>query len=358
MEGKSHYINTCIACNQACLDHVFENKMASCLVNPLACNETEFEFTMASWKKKLAVVGAGPAGLSFAVYAAERGHEVDLYEASSQIGGQFNMAKKIPGKEEFVETLRYFKNMIELNGVNLHLNKKVSADELLTGQYEEIILATGVSPREVDIPGIDHPKVLSYIDVLQEEKTVGKKVAIVGAGGIGFDVAEYLTHEAGENFENAWGIDKNYSKPGGLKEIEPQASKREVFILQRSKGKPGAKLGKTTGWIHRLSLKNKKVKMLSNVSYKKIDDQGLHITQYGENSVLEVDHVIICAGQTPKRDLEQKITEAGNKVHLIGGADVAKQLDAKRAIDQGMRCLLYTSPSPRDATLSRMPSSA
>ena len=337
IEGKSHLINTCIACNQACLDHVFEKKSASCLVNPIACNESKYEFAEAKRKKKIAVVGAGPAGLSFSIYAAERGHEIHLFEANAEIGGQFNIAKKIPGKEEFHETIRYFTNMIKLHGVNLYLNKKVDTEDLIKGDFDEVVLASGVLPRQVDLPGIQHEKVLSYLEVLKDQKKVGSKVAIIGAGGIGFDLAEFITHDADENFEEEWGIDKNYKERGGLKPKEERKPLKEVYILQRSKGKPGGRLGKTTGWIHRLALKNKKVKMMANVEYKKIDDEGLHIVQGGEPKLLAVDHIVICAGQTPFRVLQEPLLQAGKKVHLIGGADEAKELDAKRAIEQGLQ---------------------
>ena len=339
-QGKSHLINTCIACNQACLDHVFEKKLASCLVNPKACHETEYEHTPPKKKKNIAVVGAGPAGLAFSVYAAERGHEISLFDASDKIGGQFNMAKKIPGKEEFEETLRYFDNMLKEWNVEVHLNKKVSTDDIIKGKFDEVILATGVVPRKLNISGIDHPKVLSYIDVLKHEKQVGQKVAIIGAGGIGFDVAEYISHDTGENFEAKWGIDKSISNPGGLKDPVAPHIDKEIFMLQRSRGKLGARLGKTTGWIHRISLRNQKVKMISLVSYKKIDDEGLHILVDGKSKLLDVDSVIICAGQESLNELKEGLEEAGQKVHLIGGADLAMELDAKRAIEQGMKLAL------------------
>ncbi len=343
MENRADEINTCIACNQACLDHLFERKTASCLVNPRACHETELNFASTQKKKKIAVVGAGPAGLSFSTYAALRGHEVHLFDAAAEIGGQFNMAKQIPGKEEFYETLRYYKKQIELTGVQLSLNTKVDADFLIKGNYDEVILATGVTPRELKIPGIDHPKVMSYVDVLKHKKEVGKSVALIGAGGIGFDVAEYLSHE-GESpslnidaFMNEWGVDQSHAEAGALKQAQPEPSPREIFLMQRSTGKPGAKLGKTTGWIHRSSLKMKKVKMLSNVTYDKIDDEGLHIKVSKEYRLLPVDNVVICAGQVSLRDLQEPLVAAGVNVHLIGGADEAGELDAKRAIDQGAR---------------------
>ncbi len=343
IEDRSDEINTCIACNQACLDHTFNRKIASCLVNPRACHETELIYAPTERKKKIAVVGAGPAGLASATIAAERGHQVDLFEASPEIGGQFNMAKRIPGKEEFYETLRYFSKQIELTGVNLHLNKKVSAEELKSGNYDEVILATGVNARKTGIPGEDHPSVLTYIDVLYHKKPVGKRVAIIGAGGIGFDVAEFLAHEGEspsmnlEEFLKEWGVDTLYTDPGALKSAEPSPSPREIYLLKRSKGKHGKNLGKTTGWIHRASLKMKRVNMISSATYQKIDDEGLHITVNGEDKVLEVDNIVICAGQESLRELFDPLKSAGVSTHLIGGADEAAELDAKRAIDQAAR---------------------
>ncbi len=346
-EGREDEINTCIGCNQACLDHVFKNKRASCLVNPRACYETELNYEPTEKKKRIAVVGAGPAGLAAATVAAERGHDVTLFEADSQIGGQFNMAKRIPGKEEFYETLRYFQKMIDLHGVKLKLNTKIAADELVKQQFDEVVLATGVHPRQLSIPGIDHKKVLSYVDVLYHQKEVGERVAIIGAGGIGFDVAEYLTHEGKSSsldvkqFLKEWGVDPNNEVRGGIEGIAPalEPSPREVFLLQRSTGKLGAKLGKTTGWIHRSSLKNKKVNMIGSVQYELIDDQGLHITVAGKPRTLEVDNVIVCAGQVSNRDLLKALEVSGINTHLIGGADEASELDAKRAIDQGSRLM-------------------
>ncbi len=341
IENKVEEINTCIACNQACLDHTFELKICSCLVNPRACHETEIIIQDTTQKKKIAVVGAGPAGLACATTAAERGHEVHLFEASHEIGGQFNMAKQIPGKEEFHETIRYFNKMIEKTGVQLHLNTRADAD-LLIG-FDEVVVATGIKPRKPEINGIDHEKVLSYIDVLYHKKEVGKSVAIIGAGGIGFDVAEYLVHHGESpslnipNYMDEWGVDMNYKKGGALKTPEPEASSREVYLLKRSKGKHGANLGKTTGWIHRASLKMKKVNMLAMVQYEKIDDKGLHIIQNEEKKVLNVDNVVICAGQIPFRELFEPLQQKGINVHLIGGADVAAELDAKRAIEQGTK---------------------
>ena len=344
MENRSDEINTCIGCNQACLDHIFKRKTATCLVNPRACRETEFNYYPTEKKKKIGVVGAGPAGLSFATIAAERGHEVHLYDAASEIGGQFNMAKQVPGKEEFFETLRYFNKQIELHNVHLHLNQKVDEAFLLEQKFDDIILATGVNPRKVSINGIDHPKVLSYVDVLLHKKPVGKSVAIIGSGGIGFDMAEYLSHEGVSPsvdvgvFLKEWGIDDKYKDGGALTVPQPHPSPREIYLLQRSKGKLGARLGKTTGWIHRASLKMKKVNMLGSVQYDKIDDEGLHITiGKKEKDVLRVDNVIICAGQEPRRDLLDDLRGKGVAVHLIGGAEEARELDAKRAIDQGAK---------------------
>lgn len=343
-QGRADEINTCIACNQACLDHIFQRKISSCLVNPRACHETQLNYNPTSNKKKLAVVGAGPAGLAFATVAAKRGHDVTLFEASSEIGGQFNMAKQIPGKEEFYETIRYFKRQIELTGVNLKLNTRITDAELKAGGFTEVILATGVTPRDIRLSGQDHPKALTYIEVLRDKKPVGKKVAIIGAGGIGFDVAEYLTAEEGHSpsqnvaeFMAEWGVDTAYETGGALKKPSPSPSPREVVLLQRSEGKVGGKLGKTTGWIHRASLKMKRVKMIGGVSYEKIDDKGLHIKIGEKAEILDVDNVIICAGQVVMRELQAPLEAAGIKVHLIGGADLAAELDAKRAIDQGSR---------------------
>ena len=341
MENRVDEINTCIGCNQACLDHTFQLKICSCLVNPRACHETEIIIKPTSKKKKIAVVGAGPAGLASSTTAAGRGHEVHLFESSHQIGGQFNMAKEIPGKEEFHETLRYFKKQIELTGVHLHLNTR--ADETLLSGFDEVILASGIKPRVPQIEGIDHPKVLTYIDVLYHKKEVGKTVAVIGAGGIGFDVSEYLIHEGEStalnipNYMDEWGVDMEYKNRGALKPMNHAAPAREVYLLKRSKGKHGAHLGKTTGWIHRASLKAKHVKMLGLVTYEKIDDQGLHIIRGGELEILPVDNVVICAGQTPLRELQEPLQAKGINVHLIGGADEAAELDAKRAIDQGIR---------------------
>ncbi|MXN28803.1 NADPH-dependent 2,4-dienoyl-CoA reductase [Delftia sp. CH05] len=340
-QGRADEINTCIACNQACLDHTFGGKITSCLVNPRACHETELVIAPAPAAKRIAVVGAGPAGLSFAVTAAQRGHAVTLFDAASEIGGQFNIAKKVPGKEEFHETLRYFRRQLELGGVALRLGHRVEAAQLIEGGYDEIVLATGIRPRVPAIDGVDHPKVLGYLDVLQGDRPVGERVAIIGAGGIGFDVAEYLTHAgdsgavAPRKFYAEWGIDTDYAQAGGLAQPQAQPSPRRVHLLQRKSTKVGDQLGKTTGWIHRTSLKARSVAMGSGVAYERIDDAGLHITVDGQPQLLEVDNVVLCAGQEPQRELHAALSAAGCSVHLIGGADVAAELDAKRAILQG-----------------------
>ncbi|RJF95987.1 NADPH-dependent 2,4-dienoyl-CoA reductase [Noviherbaspirillum saxi] len=342
-QGRSNEINTCIGCNQACLDHTFAGKITSCLVNPRACNETELIFHPVVKRKHIAVVGAGPAGLSFAITAAQRGHDVVLFDSNSEIGGQLNIAKKVPGKEEFYEMLRYFEKQVASHGVRVILNMRVKADQLWHGGFDDIVLATGVIPRTPAIEGMDHPTVMSYLDVLRDDKPVGKTVAIIGAGGIGFDVAEFLTH-AGESaslnpdkFYAEWGVDVSYRDPGGLRQPHVDAPTRRVHLFQRKDAKVGDKLGKTTGWIHRAGLKAKRVGMESGVSYRKIDDQGLHITTRGEERVISVDNVILCAGQEPLRELYDELKAAGCLVHLVGGADVAAELDAKRAIDQGTR---------------------
>ena len=341
-EGRSDEINTCIGCNQACLDHIFSMKIATCLVNPRACYETELIFKETNAVKNIAVIGAGPAGLSFAVYAASRGHKVKVFDASNQIGGQFNIAKTIPGKEEFYETLRYFKRQIELQpNIELVLNHTATYEELSQAHYDDIVVATGVTPRQLQFEGIDHPKVLSYIQVLKERVPVGKRVAIIGAGGIGFDTAEYLTHEGDsgslnpEKFYAEWGIDTTYEHVGGLKPAELEKSEREIYLLQRKTASVGAGLGKTTGWIHRTGLKHRDVKMIAGASYDKVDDQGLHITVDGQSRVLEVDNVVICAGQESYTAMFDQLKADGKNVHLIGGAKEAGELDAKRAIRQG-----------------------
>ncbi|MCB0522281.1 MAG: NADPH-dependent 2,4-dienoyl-CoA reductase [Lewinellaceae bacterium] len=348
MEGREDEINTCIACNQACLDHTFKRKTASCLVNPRACHETLLNYLPTKNKKKIAVVGAGPAGLSAATIAAQRGHEVHLFEASGEVGGQFNMAKRIPGKEEFYETLRYYRRQIALTGVHLHLNTIATADLLAAQHFDEIILASGVKARKAGIEGEDHPKVLSYIDVLLRKKPVGKSVAIIGAGGIGFDVAEFLSqpdtsadahlsfsHSIIHSFTEEWGVDMGYKNRGAITKPDPEPPARDIWLLKRSKGKHGEGLGKTTGWIHRSSLKMKKVKMLGEVQYRKVDDEGLHILHEGKEKVLKVDNVIICAGQNSRTDLVAPLLEKGFAVHVIGGAKLAAELDAKRAIKEG-----------------------
>lgn len=348
-EGRAPEINTCIACNQACLDHVFSRRTASCLVNPRACHETELLFSPAPLRKRIAVVGAGPAGLSCATVLSERGHDVHLFEAAAAIGGQFNLARRVPGKEEFAETLRYFGGRVRSTGVTLRLGVRVAASELIAAKFDEVVLATGVVPRDPRIPGQDHPKVLSYADVLLGRKPVGRSVAVVGAGGIGFDVAEFLVHgersPEGEGPDLAlwmkeWGVTDPESSAGGVTQPRPEPPARKVTLLQRKKSRPGAGLAKTTGWIHRASLKMKDVEMLSGVRYERIDDRGLTI-RIGEKPestrLLEVDNVVLCTGQEPLRDLEAPLRNAGVSLHLIGGADVAGELDAKRAIDQGTR---------------------
>jgi 2,4-dienoyl-CoA reductase (NADPH2) len=340
-QGRGDEINTCIGCNQACLDHTFGGKITSCLVNPRACHETELNFPPAATPKRIAVVGAGPAGLSFATLAAGRGHQVTLFEAADDIGGQFNIAKKVPGKEEFYETLRYYRKQLALTDVHLRCGQRVTAAKLLAGGFDDIVLATGVKPRTPPIEGIEHAKVLSYLDVLRDGKPVGKRVAIIGAGGIGFDVAEYLTHEGDSASRNPakfyaeWGIDRSYQGRGGLAKPQREASPRQVFLLQRKESKVGDGLGKTTGWIHRTGLKNRQVAMLAGVTYRKIDDAGLHISVGGEEQLLPVDNVVLCAGQEPLRELQAELLAGGAQVHLIGGAELAAELDAKRAIKQG-----------------------
>jgi 2,4-dienoyl-CoA reductase (NADPH2) len=342
-EGRADEINICIACNQACLDHTFNRKICSCLVNPRACRETELNYLPAKDVKAVAVVGAGPAGLACATIAAHRGHRVSLFDQADKIGGQFNLAKKIPGKEEFAESLAYFRGEVDRSGVDLQLRTRVSPDDL--EGYDEIILATGVYPRQLDIPGIDHEKVVSYIEVLNNEVEVGDRVALIGAGGIGFDVAEFLAHADGhpnssqstEAFALEWGIDRSLAARGGVEGVkaQPPESAREIWLLQRTPGKPGKTLGKTTGWIHRLSLKKRGVHMLGGVSYERIDDQGLHISVDGVNQLLEVDHVVVCAGQVSNRDLAEELHELGQSCHVIGGAERAAELDAKYAIREG-----------------------
>jgi 2,4-dienoyl-CoA reductase (NADPH2) len=341
--SRSDRINTCIACNQACLDHVFQNKRASCLVNPRACHETELKIEPASMAKRIAVVGAGPAGMACASTLGERGHTVTLIDKASDIGGQFNYAKQIPGKEEFHETLRYFRHRLSDSSVDVRLGQTVDATSLHAGDYDEVVIATGITPRTVSFPGSNDPRVLSYLDVLAHHKPVGPRVAIIGAGGIGFDVAEFLVEHVPspttdvERWTREWGVDMQLAQRGGLQKPQPEAPARQIWLLQRSEGRPGARLNKTTGWVHRATLKAKQVTMLGNVSYRSFDDQGLHITVDGVAQTLPVDNVVICAGQEPNRRLADELISAGLTVHVIGGADVAAELDAKRAIAQGTR---------------------
>ena len=349
--GQADLINTCIACNQACLDHVFQNKTSSCLVNPRACRETELVFRPTLAKKRVAVVGAGPAGLTAAIHLAERGHAVSLFDGAAEIGGQLNLAKQVPGKEEFHEMLRYFRRKVETTGVDLRLNTRVASADL--AGYDEVVVATGITPRDPKIPGQDHPKVLSYLDVLRHHQSVGQRVAIVGAGGIGFDVAEYLVSADAEGhvhstttdlpaWQAEWGVTDPALAPGGLSPAPLKVSPptRQVTLLQRKAGKPGAGLGKTTGWIHRAALKNKNVEMVGGVNYERIADEGLLVT-YGEKredaTWIACDTVVLCAGQIPLRTLADDLLALGKKVHVIGGAQEAGELDAKRAIDQAAR---------------------
>ena len=341
-EGREDEINTCIGCNQACLDHGFEGKEISCLVNPRALNETVLNYEPTAAPKKIAVVGAGPAGLAYATVAAERGHAVTLFDAGSEIGGQFNLAKQVPGKEEFYETLRYYSRMLEVNHVVVNLNTTVSAEDLKSGGFDHVVVATGITPRTPDIEGIDHPKAASYIDVIRGNVEVGKTVAVMGAGGIGFDVSELIMHKGvsaamdKEVFAREWGIDFANHPRGGVTGVVPQveAADRQVFLLQRKSTPVGRGLGKTTGWTHRMSLAKRGVQMMNGLEYTKIDDQGLHSSMDGIPQVLEVDTVIICAGQLPKRDLYDQLSDSGIDTSLIGGAFEASELDAKAAINQ------------------------
>ena len=364
--GRAQDINTCIACNQACLDHTFAGKITSCLVNPRACHETILVPLPLSKKERVAVVGAGPAGLAFATEAAKRGMEVTLFDAGTEIGGQFNVAKQIPGKEEFYETLRYFGEQLQQTGVSVKLGQRVDADTLVKEGFKQVVLATGITPRLPEIDGIAHPKVLGYLDVLKDKKPVGKKVAVIGAGGIGFDVSEYLLHE-GESaslnkakFFAEWGVETTGATRGGLQPAHIGEVPRHIHLLQRKSSKVGEGLGKTTGWIHRTGLKNRGVHMLAGVTYRKIDDAGLHITVDGQDRLLEVDNVIVCAGQDPNRELQAVLQAQGVAVHLIGGADKAAELDAKRAIKQGTELALRldTSDTTKTVATSAMPTSA
>ena len=350
--GKADEINTCIGCNQACLDHTFGGKITSCLVNPRACHETLLNIVPAKTRGRIAVVGAGPAGLAFATTAAQRGFEVTLFDAAAEIGGQFNIAKQVPGKEEFYETLRFFGRQLELNKVKLVLNHRATATELAAGGYAHIVLATGVTPRLPSIEGITHPKVVSYLDVLRDKCAVGQTVALIGAGGIGFDTAEYLLHEGVSPSLNAakffaeWGVDTTYSTRGGLTPAHIEKSPRKVYLLQRKASKVGDGLGKTTGWIHRTSLKNRQVDMLNGVTYRKVDDAGLHITVGDKDMTIPADTIVVCAGQDPQRELQAELVAAGCSVHLIGGADKAAELDAKRAIKQGTELAVALEGTP------------
>jgi len=345
VEGRGDEINTCIGCNQACLDHVFSRKRSSCLVNPQACHELDLIYQKKSQVKRVAVVGAGPAGLACATVAAECGHQVTLFDATDEIGGQFNIAKQIPGKEEFFETLRYFSRRLEVLNVALKLGKRVDLGIIKAGDFDEVVIATGVLPREPDIPGQEHAKVLTYLDVLRGKKEVGGRVAVIGAGGIGFDVCEFLSHDGDESsvdvkaFLVKWGIDPENEVRGGVAGITPNTPKpkREITLLQRKTTRLGAGLGKTTGWIHRTSLKTKKIAMVPGAQYNQIDDEGLHYTLDGEDHVLPADTIVLCTGQVALRDLHMELEKNGISSHLIGGADVAAELDAKRAINQGSR---------------------
>ncbi|MFH9619295.1 FAD-dependent oxidoreductase [Streptomyces pratensis] len=338
-EGRADAINTCIGCNQACLDHIFNLQITSCLVNPRACHETELVLSPTRVRKRVAVVGAGPAGLACAVTASERGHAVTLFDAADEIGGQLNVARRVPGKEEFDETLRYFRTRLAEEGVDLRLGTRATS-ALLEG-FDEVVLATGVEPRTPAIPGVGHPSVVSYLDVLRGGTEAGDRVAVVGAGGIGFDVAEFLTDGGDaasldpEVFFRQWGVDTDYADRGGLRAPERPKSPRTVHLIQRKATKVGAGLGKTTGWIHRTELRHRGVTMIAGATYDRIDDEGLHLTVDGEQHLLPVDTVVLCAGQEPRRELYEELRAEGRPVHLIGGADVAAELDAKRAIRQG-----------------------
>jgi len=341
-EGREDEINTCIGCNQACLDHGFEGKEISCLVNPRACHETMLNYELSQEPKKIAVVGAGPAGLAYATVAAERGHSVTLYDSASEIGGQFNLAKQVPGKEEFYETLRYYRRMLDVHHVDLRLNTRINAEDLVSAGYEHVVVATGITPRVPELEGIDHPKAVSYVDVIRGNVEVGKRVAVMGAGGIGFDVSELIMHKGvsaatdKQVFAREWGVDFVNHPRGGVTGVVPQveAADRQVFLLQRKSTPVGRGLGKTTGWTHRMSLAKRGVQMMNGIEYRKIDDKGLHISIEGQPQVLEVDTVIICAGQTPARGLYDELANTGIAISLVGGAYKAAELDAKAAINQ------------------------
>jgi len=340
-QGRADEINTCIACNQACLDHIFKLKLCSCLVNPFACRESEMRITKSAISLRIAVVGAGPAGMACASVAAERGHRVTLFEAAHEIGGQFNLARRIPGKEEFGETLRYFKRKLEATGVDVRLGRRIGASDL--AEFDRVILATGVAARTPAIPGINHEKVVGYIEIIEGRKIAGKRVAIIGAGGIGFDVAEFLTHDGHEGIGGycaEWGIDRGLTKRGGLGVQESRKSPRQVALLQRKTSKPGDGLAATTGWIRRTLLKKRGVHMFAGVEYRKIDDAGLHVSIMGKPQLLEVDTIVVCAGQEPRRELVADLGAVGITPILIGGADVAAELDAKRSILQGTQVAL------------------
>ena len=342
-QDKSDSINICIACNQACLDHVFKQKRASCLVNPRACYETELNFEKSKHTKKLAVIGGGMAGMSFAIYAKQRGHEVTLFEAKEQLGGQFNLAKNVPGKEEFIESLKYFTSELERQNITVHLNSRQTVEQLTDASFDEVILATGVVPRVPDIDGIDHPSVFNYQQVLSGKAQIGNKVAVLGAGGIGYDISEFLTEKGESHTENLalwleeWGIDQNITHRGGIdgvQQVKPESARR-IYMLQRKNERFGKSLQPTTGWIHRAALKKRTVEMIGGVSYEKIDDNGLHISIDGQSQLLDVDNIVVCTGQESQNQLKKGLVDANIPVHLIGGADFAGELDAKRAIRQG-----------------------
>lgn len=337
---KSALINTCIGCNQACLDHTFKMQRATCLVNPRACYETEITFNPAQQPKKIAVMGAGPAGMAFSIYAAGRGHKVVLFEAKSEVGGQFNLARKIPGKEEFNETIRYFTNQMQETGVELRLNTRLDASVLNDEDFDEVVIASGVVPRAVELPGFDSPRVVTYQQVLNGDVEVGKKAALIGAGGIGFDMAHFLGEKGSSTLDpkrwrDQWGIDEAYEHRGGLKAAVKEPAERTIYLLQRKTTPMGKGLGKTTGWIHRAVAKMHGVVQMTGVSYESFDEQGLHIKVNDEAKVLDVDTVVLCAGQESNRTLLSEMEGSGKPVHLIGGVDVAAELDAKRAIRQG-----------------------